>query len=46
MTYGKIVGMKRKEATIKTKPLEKSLVTTTILNNVSVASSKSASQTS
>ncbi|MEJ7860987.1 MAG: UDP-galactopyranose mutase [Pyrinomonadaceae bacterium] len=46
MTYGKIVGMKRKEATIKTKPLEKSLVTTTILNNVSVASSESASQTS
>ncbi len=46
MTYGKIVGLKRKEATIKTKPLEKSLVTTTILNNVSVASSKAATQTS
>ena len=46
MTYGKIVGIKRKEAMIKTKPLEKSLVTTTILNNVSVASSKAATQTS
>ena len=44
MTYGKIVGMKRKEATIKTKPLDKTLVTTAILNSVNVASSKTASQ--
>jgi len=44
MTYGKIVGMKRKEATIKTKPLDKTLVTTAILNSVNVGSSKTASQ--
>jgi UDP-galactopyranose mutase len=46
MTYGKIMGMKRKEATIKTKLVEKSLVTTSILNTVSVANPKTASQTS
>ncbi len=45
MTYSKIVGMKRKEATIKTKLVEKSLVTTSILNTVSVTNSKTASQT-
>jgi UDP-galactopyranose mutase len=46
MTYGKIVGMKRQEATIKAKPVEKSMVSTAILTNVSVSKNKAVTQTS